>query len=368
MNGMTPAILFLLIIVGATASAASPFDSRPPNMLVASPRATSRLTVNEPSGGTLVGTAVDERITGSPGPDRLDGGAGVDGLIGLDGDDQLTGGEGDDFLKGGPGNDVLEGGAGNDRYVFAVGDGADRIDDAAGINLLAIEDYSQKHPVAIRRAGNEYVVSYGTGDEVRLSTATFKTLQFLSAATLLSQAQFLELYGVGEAADPRVGSSSSGKRQLTAGLMGGEVAGTAQDEVLIGGPGDDFLNGGGGNDEFQPGSPAGAIAGGGTGNDIYRYGKNDGRLLIQDAGGQDEVRFGPGIRPADVTIEERGGQLQFVIVGSPHNKPSVAEDKRWSVFLTRMSDSPNERIERCVFVDGTVWDYTEITRRKVKVQ
>jgi hypothetical protein len=54
-------------------------------------------------------------------------------------------------------------------------------------------------------------------------------------------------------------------------------------------------------------------------------------------------------------------------VGAPQNKPSVTEDERWSVFLTTMSDTPEERVERFVFADGTVWDYAEIARRKVAI-
>ena len=62
---------------------------------------------------TVIGNALDNRITGSFG-DNL--------LRGLDGDDRLEGASGDDILVGGGGRDILEGGQGADRFDFADGD------------------------------------------------------------------------------------------------------------------------------------------------------------------------------------------------------------------------------------------------------
>lgn len=57
-------------------------------------------------------------------------GAGNDTFVGLGlSRDQVAGGSGDDVLFAGKGNDVLNGGSGEDAFVFAVGDGADRIED-----------------------------------------------------------------------------------------------------------------------------------------------------------------------------------------------------------------------------------------------
>jgi Ca2+-binding RTX toxin-like protein len=59
-------------------------------------------------------------------------GAGDDQFVGLGlSRDRVSGGSGDDILIGGKGDDVLGGGTGADIFVFATGDGADRIDDFA---------------------------------------------------------------------------------------------------------------------------------------------------------------------------------------------------------------------------------------------
>ena len=51
-------------------------------------------------------------------------------IDGRGGRDVITGSAGDDLLMGGKGNDTLSGGAGDDTYVFSLGHGRDRIDNA----------------------------------------------------------------------------------------------------------------------------------------------------------------------------------------------------------------------------------------------
>lgn len=77
----------------------------------------------------LQGQAGADRLLGQAGNDRLLGQGGNDTLIGGGGRDTLLGGAGADRLDGGKGADVLTGGGGRDRFVFAAGDGADRITD-----------------------------------------------------------------------------------------------------------------------------------------------------------------------------------------------------------------------------------------------
>jgi hypothetical protein len=155
------------------------------------------------------------------------------------------------------------------------------------------------------------------------------------------------------------------KKVLTADPAGDHVEGSKQDEVLVGGPGEDFLYGNGGNDEFRPGSPSGASAMGGSGNDVYVFKRDDGRLLIQDKGGDDEIRLGPGIKPSDVTISAAEG-LILLVQGSAQAGPQVKEIDRWSIRIFQVRNAAAEAIERVVFADGLVWDEAEIQRRARK--
>ncbi len=82
----------------------------------------------------MVGTAQNDRITGTPGPDVIAGLEGNDLIDGLGGDDVICGGPGQDFLIGGPGADKLYGGDGHDRILG--GDADDTLDGGAGNDRL----------------------------------------------------------------------------------------------------------------------------------------------------------------------------------------------------------------------------------------
>jgi hypothetical protein len=53
-------------------------------------------------------------------------------IIGNELDNIITGGTGNDWIRGMGGNNILRGGAGNDTYVWALGDGHDRIQELGG--------------------------------------------------------------------------------------------------------------------------------------------------------------------------------------------------------------------------------------------
>jgi VCBS repeat-containing protein len=173
--------------------------------------------------GDLSGTgnALNNAITGTAGANLLDGGAGADTLTGGAGDDvyivdnvgdvvveaagegvdtvyasasttlsanvenlvltgtgnidatgnagdnSLTGNSGANTLAGGAGNDVLAGGAGNDTYVFQRGDGADRIIDAEGSDVLRIGGGLKAADLDAGRRGDDLLLRVpGTGDSI----------------------------------------------------------------------------------------------------------------------------------------------------------------------------------------------------------
>ncbi len=79
--------------------------------------------------------------------------------------------------------------------------------------------------------------------------------------------------------------------------------GTDKSDVLESGEAEDTLQGGRGND----------ILAGGLGNDTYRYDRGDGNDIIIDTGGQDLLRLGAGLSPANLAVTERpeGLRLDF---------------------------------------------------------
>jgi hypothetical protein len=126
----------------------------------------------------LFGLNGNDRLTGEAGNDLLDGGKGNDTLHGGDGADTLLAGPGNDRLTGGRGADVLTGGDGADVFLFARGDGVDRITDfqpLPGDRLHLARDLLPAGATAAhvvtqfgRIEEGRAVLDFGTGDRVVL--------------------------------------------------------------------------------------------------------------------------------------------------------------------------------------------------------
>jgi Ca2+-binding RTX toxin-like protein len=180
------------------------------------------------------------------GDDVLDGGAGNDLLSGNSGNDKLHGGDGNDHLSGGAGNDILEGGAGDDS--LNGGEGNDVLRGGSGADILA------------GNAGSDQLHG-GAGDD--------------------------QLSG-GDDDDALFGDA--GADHLDGGAGNDVLNGGAGEDVIEGGEGDDLIDGGAGIDVVR----------GGEGNDTYGVGLGYGRDLIEDAQGENRIRFGTGILPEDL--------------------------------------------------------------------
>lgn len=88
----------------------------------------------------VLGSPMDDVLSGSGGRNVIWGGDGSDTLEGLAGDDWLYGGDGNDVTNGGDGTDVLTGDAGGDLLAGAAGfDTVDYSDRTAAV-LVAVDD------------------------------------------------------------------------------------------------------------------------------------------------------------------------------------------------------------------------------------
>lgn len=112
-------------------------------------------------------------------------GRGDDVLDGGDGDDTLYGDQNSDTLTGGAGNDILHGGSEDDLFVFAEGQGADRIGDftagAGSVDRLdlqavtAVSNLTELLGVATQ-AGADTVIDFGNGGTITLIGVDRSTL------------------------------------------------------------------------------------------------------------------------------------------------------------------------------------------------
>jgi Ca2+-binding RTX toxin-like protein len=299
-----------------------------------------------PQGSAIQGTGDGEPINGRPGDDRIlagggddtvHGSAGDDFIDGSDGNDKLYGDVGADRLEGGAGNDVLEGGVGNDTIVtgagadivvIRAGDGSDtviadaqdiiRLEGVKSTDVVARSGVAGSAPSYGAITNGNVSFSFGT-DRVTIEGGNFGSIEF--ADGVVKTASVLARGAI-------AASTSSGADTIIG-------FGTA--DRLVGGTGNDYLNGLGGND-------------------LYYFASGDGQDRIEDNEGfADRLVFGAGITAADIVVTTsriEGGPRAGAILA----RLTIAGTDDWAEFVA--SD-----IEEIRFADGSRWDQYEIGSR-----
>lgn len=233
------------------------------------------ISANDLDAVVLLGTTLDDTITGNAlnnvinglagndtiragnGADTLDGGSGDDALYGEAGDDILSGGQGNDLLDGGTGTDQMAGGAGDDTYV--VDDAGDVVTEAAGEGADLVRSS----------------ISYVMPDHVEL-------IELTGNANIDATGNNLDNVLTGNAGDNHL-QGLDGNDALHGGDGNDLLKGGTGDDVLNGGNGIDELRGGGGNDLLDGGAGADRLIGG-AGNDTYRV--DDGGDVVVELSGE----------------------------------------------------------------------------------
>ncbi len=200
--------------------------------------------------GSLAATT----LRGTAGDDAISGTALNETLFGLDGNDSLYGNGGNDTLIGGKGNDNLNAGTGIDTFLFALGDGTDRINpyNSGTLTLRFAADISNTD-IVVERAGNDLVLRHLNGTD-----SVTVTGWYLNTYDRLDQVVF-------------------------------DSDGTIWPAATLNQMGINF-------------------------NDQYTLNLGDGAKTIEDWGGADSLTFGTGIGDADITIARAGQNLKLTHV------------------------------------------------------
>ncbi|MDF1722629.1 MAG: calcium-binding protein [Minwuia sp.] len=336
-------------------------------------------------GDTLRGLAGDDDLDGFGGADRLEGDGGNDRMEGGTGDDTLFGGSGADFMDGdagadrligGVGNDQLNGGFGDDTYVWARGDGFDRINEsssdagtdtiefAAGITLadvrLAIVSNADLL-IRLNDGSGEILVTgqFGVSTDTRVETLRFADGTELDlTGPLLTVGSdgndFLDSSGFGDTLQGRDGNDDLdgfGGDDVLAGEAGADnLNGSEGSDQLFGGTGNDVLDGGEEADDLTGGRGNDQLTGG-AGDDTYHYARGDGFDTVlendNDSAGTDRILLGTGIAPDDVRLINQGNDLHVLLT-----------DGSGSLRVRDHFNEIDSRIESLQFADGTVVDLT----------
>ncbi|MCX7180568.1 MAG: calcium-binding protein, partial [Proteobacteria bacterium] len=175
---------------------------------------------------------------------------------------------------------------------------------------------------------------------------------------------------------------SSGVDHLSGNVGNDLIMGGAGNDVLVGNSGSDTLLGGDGNDTLMAGSntfvnpnttdstenTANTLEGdagadrlfGSGGSETYRFNQGDGADTIYEVAYNnvsatdtaiDRIVLGSGILPSDVTVMREAYDLIL--------KFATAGDQ---ITIANWYGPTDRRIEQVAFVDGTVWDRTDLHR------
>lgn len=343
---------------------------------------------------SLVGTGVSEFLFGELGSDTLSGGEGNDALYGGQGSDSLEGGLGNDILHGEDGADSLAGGLGNDTmvglegadtFVYAVGDGSDRIEDLGYVTAVSdVLKFTDLNAGDIRLAssGVDLVITVKSTGHTLTVVGQFNTvnsgqygveqIQFASGASW-SKAQIAYLTTTGAtlaAGAPIIGGA--GDDSLTGTAVSEFLFGEIGNDSLTAGDGNDALYGGQGNDSLE-GSTGNDVLYGEAGNDTlvgglgtdtlvglegadtYRFTAGDGPDRIEDLGyvtaANDVLEF-TNLNPANIKLTATGNDLNVVVKGTNEQ-----------ITVVRQFDPINSGqygVEKIQFASGASWSKTQI--------
>ena len=273
-------------------------------------------------------------------------------LIGSEDANVLSGLAGRDTLTGGRGADTLRGGIGHDTYLFNIGDGTDTIEDVAGSgggnriqfgvgitpsDLRFVHD-EQAHTLTIQvgtHAEDQLVLTdfdlSGTQGSLVIETVTFSdggevTLASQIGPTITINGTDHNDVVVGTAGDDGIDAGSgndtaygnAGNDLIRAGIGDDSVTGDEGADAIFGGSGADYLYGGEGDDTVN-GEEGNDVVVGDAGNDTLAGGK--GNDILNGGVGADQLSGDEGddtfyIDAADTSINGGTGYDIVSVMGA----------------------------------------------------
>ena len=249
----------------------------------------------------IIGSSVNDRLTGDRRNNRLLGGAGVD---------ELYGGDGNDSLIGGAGADHLDGDGGDGDWVILTGDAGLSVDlgnqtgkggDAEGDTYVGIEHVlgssladdirgNNQDNSLLGGAGDDFLSGGAGGDTLDGGDGELDAVDYsVSGGGVTVDLSDMDTERGGTAAgdvllNVEVLTLSGLADKFTGGSAAESVLGGAGNDELLGGVGNDSLFGGTGADSLSGGDGADFLDGGDGEADWLTYGAGAGRTVDLSSG------------------------------------------------------------------------------------
>ena len=259
----------------------------------------------------------------------------------------VTGFYGSEIIDGGAGNDTLRGGEGGDTYKFAVGYGADVIQETAGLDrngpdTIDFGTLTRSSATFTKTAGTDnLVIRLNANDAITVAN------HFAPASTYAPNRVEAFKFTDGTLSYLDVNAIVFGSVGDTATIQGSSAG-----ETLNGTSADDIIAGRGGNDTTNSW----------TGNDTFLYAAGDGNDIIDESSAlaETDILFLTNLNAQDVTFERR------VIAGTTQtfdkNLYIKVNATDQTIQLNKQFDSAtnNYGVEYVKFADGSLWNRAKI--------
>ena len=295
------------------------------------------------------------------------------GLVGTEIDETLTGTpDAENIFNGQSGNDSLYGGKLADTYIFNIGDGRDKIYEAletepssidkihlgAGITTSDVSMvWSNLDLVLQIGTGNDFinVQNWGLGDSWQIEEVVF------SDGTVWNKSTLNDLWLIRNGDDdPEYLTGKSFEANDT-------IYGNGGGDTLSGLSGNDHLDGGWGSDQLLGGDGADTLVGGedndtlygGDGADTYVFNAGDDFDSIFEEGNDgaiDTIRFGSGIDLEHlITFNNQQGDL-LLFLGDGDR-----------ITINNWFVAEQYQIEKFIFADGTILNKNQLPTPQTEV-
>lgn len=307
------------------------------------------------------GTDVDrvrnvENVTGSTGNDTITGDSLNNVLSGFTGNDVLNGGAGNDTLDGGVGTDTLTGGAGNDTLTGGT-DADTFVYDAhttvAQADVISDFSIAQGDVIRLGTAGpaswavlqDHLLFDNGTAYLAGKWNGTDQTLTLTGVSKAsLSAAQFV----FDTSGTARNITGTANEDRIFGGLGNDTLDGAAGHDKIFGDAGDDVLSGGSGNDSLFGGAGIDTLNGGDGHDEIYG---GDGNDTLDAGSGNNHLDGGAG---NDILIGGIGNDYMVGGTGADTMTGGAGND---TYFVDDAGDVVNESTSNV----GRDWVFTSIS-------